>query len=544
MTWHRAKYLVFLLLLVSLGIPTACGGGGGSAANGDGSPLGLGPEQVFGGDAPVSAVALPPEEFAARLADGRLELVTLAQVQRQEEDALAQMAVDRARAEQLFADRMDILERHTAEPDPGDPNYEPLADGSWRLHLIPADPRTGAAERHVSLQGRRQAYAELADTLERYQEQENQLGVYRALHGQLDPAFIDRYDLPEPSTVAQSSFPELEALNLKVAQAWTTLTVPPSGPPPGHPGVAANEEGHGGIEGADYAAHTGMWPQLEFPLKWYTTSVKEQGERGACVAFGITAAVETIVARDQARWTNLSEQMLYNRAKQKWWPSVYGDNLNTSGTLSTMLVRMYRYSWESSWDYNRSLARQDHGLFYTDSDKGKGSVPKYEAEHCSDANHQASLFKTETMLGTFCAFVDPATTVPPDAKFAIGMPHAIGAPGIVQLALAKVALVLSNPVIISVTVADSLPFAAVGPDGIVAHNALPYGSGGHCMLLVGYVENADLPPGTPPGDGGGYFVCKNSWGPKYGDGGYCYLSDAWVATWGRGLWVLDGVLEI
>ena len=538
-----AKCTNLILLLVCLCLPIACGGGGEGGA-GDPTPIALGPELAFGGPAPAGAVSIPPEEFAALLADGKLEVVTLAQIEEQEEDALAQMALDRARAEQVFRDHPEILERHVAEPDPADSDYEQLPDGSLLLRVLPEDPRTGGGATYVSLQGRRQAYAELADTQERYATAENQLGIYRHFHAQLDPAFLERHELPDPSTVAQASFTELEALNQKIAQAWTTLKPLPSGPPPGYPGDAASEEGYGGgIDGAGYASHPGMWTQIDFPLKWYATSVKNQGLRGTCVSFGITAAVETILALDRSRWVNLSEQMLYNRAKQSWNPSTYGDGLNLSSTLSMMRFFWYVYSWESSWDYNTSRARVDAGYFYLDSCVEKDGTTPYAGVHCSEANHQAPLFQTEMPWGTICGYLNPTSTVPPDARLGIGSPQALAGPLAVQLLFAKVALTLKNPVIISVTVGYTLKDGFVDSDGIVDYAPVPFGSGGHCMLLVGYVENADVPPGTPLGLGGGYFVCKNSWGTGYGDGGYCYLSDAWVGRWMRGMWTLDGVIE-
>ena len=92
---------------------------------------------------------------------------------------------------------------------------------------------------------------------------------------------------------------------------------------------------------------------------------------------------------------------------------------------------------------------------------------------------------------------------------------------------------------------ETLRGTFVGDDGIVTYLGGLLGTGGgHCMLLVGYVANADLPPGTPPGAGGGYFICKNSWGSTYGDGGYCYLPDSWVLTWTRSLYTLNSVGEL
>jgi C1A family cysteine protease len=61
------------------------------------------------------------------------------------------------------------------------------------------------------------------------------------------------------------------------------------------------------------------------------------------------------------------------------------------------------------------------------------------------------------------------------------------------------------------------------------------------VLLTGFVDNKDLPRGVPPGDGGGYFIVKNSWGCDFGDQGYAYLPYSWVKKWGNEMIAVTGV---
>jgi len=50
-------------------------------------------------------------------------------------------------------------------------------------------------------------------------------------------------------------------------------------------------------------------------------------------------------------------------------------------------------------------------------------------------------------------------------------------------------------------------------DGVYRCDGKSREMGGHWVLIVGWADRPDLP-------GGGYWICRNSWGEKWGDGGY------------------------
>lgn len=74
---------------------------------------------------------------------------------------------------------------------------------------------------------------------------------------------------------------------------------------------------------------------------------------------------------------------------------------------------------------------------------------------------------------------------------------------------------------------------------IIDGNALEPMVGGHMMILVGWDDNNE----------GGHFLCKNSWGEEFGDGGYFYVPYS-LMTWNQRVgfpisvfnaWAIDGI---
>lgn len=62
--------------------------------------------------------------------------------------------------------------------------------------------------------------------------------------------------------------------------------------------------------------------------------------------------------------------------------------------------------------------------------------------------------------------------------------------------------------------------------------------GGHAMVIVGFERT------TGDGNGGGYFILKNSWGSGYGQNGYVYLSYDYIRTYAKYGYYITGVKSV
>lgn len=257
--------------------------------------------------------------------------------------------------------------------------------------------------------------------------------------------------------------------------------------------------------------------------------MKNQGNRGTCVSFGITASVETQVALKHHRWTNLAEEDLYNKAKMTWYPSSFGDGLDTSGIADDIKNRSYTFPYESSWNYNPSYSRVTDATAHTYHDSCVG----YQGPYCSDTNHQGEMAcSVLNILGTsltFCGYVDPTAGTSGERATVVSQLWNPANPNL-STALLALAVLLKIPATISLPVTPS--FDGAPATGFQTYAGTGEGNrGGHAVAVVGYVANEVLPEGVPKGAGGGWFAIKNSWGQCWKDAGYIYLSYSWVESY-------------
>jgi Big-like domain-containing protein len=289
-----------------------------------------------------------------------------------------------------------------------------------------------------------------------------------------------------------------------------------------------------GCRDSDYQ-YNNFYAKYDWPMKAYTTPVRDQNNRGTCVVHAIVAAMEARVYRTRGIKTNYSEQELFAIAKGIWFPTAdaFGDNLHMESVLDELLSSGERIDGESRWLYNRSSHRIEVDHNY------KFSCDNYTG-FCSDTNHQMKLV-CSTGSDPVCGYV-----MPPEVTF--GGVDPLKLTGFVSLwnpfepenSLGSIRAHLNagHPVAMDFNAdghfwdafgqAPSESGATPGPGQV----NFPEGndsSGGHALLIVGYIPNGDIPSDVAAnnGYGGGYLIAKNSYGCG-GDGGYMYLAYDWV----------------
>jgi hypothetical protein len=263
------------------------------------------------------------------------------------------------------------------------------------------------------------------------------------------------------------------------------------------------------------------------PYREHLGCVRDQGpKRGTCVAFALASAFEMGHSVETGTRINLSEQRLYFEAKK--YSKYLSDGLKTFDTLQEIAAKQWTIPFEAAWNYNPSPHREwvivDQKKIWADSCLGY-------AETCSDTAHQGTKVCHETRGGTVCEGVGP-----PLGQGGVQ----IGFGGLqlwdpqdpeLSIDLIKAALFSGTQVVVSLMVNNAFK-AAVNGDGFIAYAGEPQSSyGAHAMHIVSYIDNDDLAkiaPDAPPGEHGGYFIARNSWGPCVGDGGHIYIPYRWM----------------
>jgi hypothetical protein len=518
------------------------------------------PPDVFGRNTdplPDGAVLVSAEEWADLAGQPDFRLLGPAQ-------AAADRAAEDARTaddEQTVAGFLDafphLRDQYLGGVDPADPELAQGDDGNFRLSRVDrADqPQT------VTTMGPKSRRSWLATLVKGFPTRENQLGIYGQMYDSvaaIDPQLVGNFVTKEQaSTWTGTQLRDLVASRSFDWSSYVDLIPPPGGtPPPGFPATCGGEEGAGigsdlaGAAVCDTPTANGLIANRVWPLKFRTTCVRSQGMRGICWAFATTAAVEVELAKKHDRWINFSEQHLVYMTKWIWYPSVYGDN--GGPPLDKILETGHTLPFEGEWNYNQSSSRtsNDTTQRYADSCTGYGGP---QSTYCSDTNHQGRIVCTPVLRWMYCAAVAPPVVASGFAPTRWSYIWDLEDPERALANLFWAVAIFRKPVLLAFPVTPT--FDAPDADGYVtfvgAHcvanddgtctpeTGCECDRGGHLAIITGLIDNEDLPPGAPAGDGGGYFILKNSWGHCYADTGYVYLPYTWVRLLANWAAVLD-----
>lgn len=488
---------------------------------------------------PKNASLINRDEFEKNVNAGQIRMTNPNQIKTDQNLALKRISDNKRTVEDRLSRDPELLERLTRKPNLNDSSVKRLDDGNFSIVITDSQGK----KQSVITMGDEHLYGELNASVKSADDQQNQWKAYALLYEGLPQKYIKETKLLSPSETKNFSAADLQNLNFKIAADIKIiekyLVDIGAVPPAGRPAQCSQEigAGSGWDETGGTCAHNpnGIYSKVAYPLRYYATCVKNQGNRGSCVAFGVTGSMETAAAVKHGKWFNFSEQDLYNKAKMTWYPTNYGDGLNTAGIMSNVVTFNYSFPYENKWLYNPSYSRIDDAVSHSYTHSCDG----YSGTYCSDTAHQGHLTCTEVLGLRFCGYTAPLS----GSGFKATNVASVWDPmrRDQSIALARAYLAAKIPLTIAIPVTPSFDNApSTGFVNYVGPNELNRGS--HALTVVGAVTNAQLTAGMPQGAGGGYFIIKNSWGACWKDGGYIYLPFSWIKDYTLSLTAMTGVL--
>ncbi len=541
------KSLVPVSLAVLSSILAACQSGGGNP-----DPI-LTPANAFGGPTPDGAQTVTPDEFKRLAGLEGFAFDTLKLRADRKARAAAQFKADDAEVRGLAA-QFPAYNKALKEPDLSDPNLTVLSDGNY---LVTVSGKNGPFR--VVTDGKPSLYRDMLESRKIFLNPANQLRVYRMGYDPLSDAL--KAGLPTPESLSSASLEAIlearRALGKRLAANPAALAdarsvaprmtapgltgqgVAPDAKPSGYPASPSLEEGagkgidHDGCSPTSFGPN-GLYQNFWWRQKFYATSVKSQGRRGACSGFALSGALETRIAIEQGRWVNLSEQFLWGKIASEWDPREYGDGSILPNRAEDFYEQHYALPLEQTWNYNQSPQRvDDKNLeFYAKSCNG------YD-EFCSDASHQLKLVCTDLLGVTYCGYAMPS---PSGERFKESEPDTIfdwyndafGLPVDEMRQLLR----QGHPMVAGLLVHEGFKYP--NNQGYVTALADNHFWGRHAVQVVGFVSNDEIQSSPSLSSDyknlaatsdGGYFILKNSWGYCWGDAGFVYVPLSWAKAY-------------
>jgi C1A family cysteine protease len=189
-------------------------------------------------------------------------------------------------------------------------------------------------------------------------------------------------------------------------------------------------------------------------------AIRNQGQRGTCVAFASMAYLEYHLSVGSAKNPRRSEQFFY-------WACKEVDGTNTEGTTlasARKALKSHGVCLNATWKYNA-----EHG-----ATEGQGPPPARAVAEAKAMKWSKAKDQTAGEVDALCAQIDQG-----------------------------------RPVILGVRTFPTWDFPTVADTGeINLPLPLDVSDGGHAVCLVGYERRPNVP-------GGGVFVFRNSWGKTW-----------------------------
>jgi peptidoglycan hydrolase-like protein with peptidoglycan-binding domain len=225
------------------------------------------------------------------------------------------------------------------------------------------------------------------------------------------------------------------------------------------------------------------------------TSIKDQQDRGTCVAFASMAGLEVKYGGGAL---DLSEQDAYHRyMREKSETCCYNWGLKT--TDSADHLKAHAVCRDTYWPYTNYAGL---GCPITNPNAHRPSAASTNAKYQIKSFHK--IWRNDSLT------TDTGTWIN-NPKYLESLLHA------------------GHDIVYGTHVAGwSWPVSGVVDVQLSGGEPLP-SEGGHAMLMVGYDR---------PGD---YFIVKNSWGSGCGQSGYVYLSYDYVRTYAKYGYVINEV---
>lgn len=415
----------------------------------------------------------------------------------------------------------------------------------------------------VALLGANETIRMLASSIRSMNSRQKQAEIYQARWDSLPEEFWQKYKsrIASPDIVSEESLRVIRKRNLQLSETYLEYIrgLRASGvlPPAERPLNCAAEIGSG--DGTDRAVNRGrnnaygidqpgrhhedsLFARTNFPMKWMTGCVKQQGSRGLCAVFAAMGALETSIAIRENKWVNLSEQYAWASNRLNQFRSPGTPNIELLGELDTPIP------YESGWDYNPS--------YFQPRNSFQGACDNYSAEHCSETNHQGDNFFY--CDGTNCYSLWNITpSIPSEHKIKDVLN--LWTENNTQLFNIAVSWTMAPTAAAGMSMGLLVDFSGFGNRGVNCQNDAGFliydnackqaiaqstaagnsPGGGHAVQLVAAIPNDLLPEGVPRASSDGWYALKNSWSSNWGEQGWIYVPSDWIADYGTGMWVIS-----